>query len=134
MAFWHRSIRPPDIPNDNPAGVPPASVGPPDYGPGDPDGLVVEPGEPAPPRIPPPRAAPWDGWPAEWNTPGWGKVAGLADTAWSCIDLNARVLSTMAPYLVDEPPSLSRRLADQPAAAHLQLVGGVRQAAASGTT
>ena len=25
MAFWHRSIRPPDIPNDNPAGVPPAA-------------------------------------------------------------------------------------------------------------
>ena len=107
MAFWHRSIRPPDIPNDNPAGVPPASVGPPDYDPGDPEGVVVEPGEPAPPRIPPPRAAPWDGWPAEWNTPGWGKVAALTDTAWSCIDLNARVLSTMAPYLVDEPPSLS---------------------------
>ena len=105
--YWTRSIRPPaDMdPNDNPAGVPPASVGPPDYSPGDPNGMEVT-GETGPPRQPPPVAAPWDGWPAEWSTPAWGKVQTLSDIAWSCIDLNCRVLSTMPPYLAGAAPSL----------------------------
>ena len=104
-----RSIRPPDpeIPNSNPAGIAPASVGPPDAEGGDPEGFVVAETEP---RFspPPPSIMPsaWDGWPADWYPPSWGKVNDLADTAWACVDLNARILASMPPYLVDAVPTL----------------------------
>ena len=97
-----RSLRPkgaPLTPNDNdPADVPPATVGPPAYRPGDPDGLVLVDEGPPPPRNPPPRAAPWSGWPAEWATPNWQHLEALVDTAWMCLDLNASIISTMPPY------------------------------------
>jgi HK97 family phage portal protein len=89
-----RSLRP----NANdPADVPPATVGPPDARAGDPDGVeIVEEGPP----IPPPRvfASPWSGWPEEWSTPAWGQLDTLVDAAWMCVDLNASILSTMPPY------------------------------------
>ena len=89
-----RSLRP----NANdPADVPPATVGPPDARPGDPDGVeIVDEGPP----IPPPRvfAAPWSGWPDEWATPAWGQLDTLVDAAWMCVDLNASIMSTMPPY------------------------------------
>jgi HK97 family phage portal protein len=113
MGLFTRAIRPPDpgIPNGNdPASVPPATVGPPAVTPGDPHGVTVsEPAPPSTPRLPPPRVQPWSGWPAEWSTPNWGgsSMASLTDTAWACIDLNSSVLATMPPYLVDAAPSLS---------------------------
>jgi HK97 family phage portal protein len=97
------------VPNPNdPADVPPATVGPPAAVPGDPNGLVLESGPPAPPwprsRITP---SPWSGWPAEWATPNWqGRVEALTDTAWGCLDLNASILASMPPYLVGASPSL----------------------------
>jgi HK97 family phage portal protein len=102
-----RSLRP----NDNdPADVPPATVGPPAYVPGDPNGVEFIDEGPPPPRNLPPRSAPWSGWPAEWNTPGYGHLDTLVDTAWLCLDLNASIISTMPPYAtqgggVTAPPS-----------------------------
>jgi HK97 family phage portal protein len=90
-----RSLRP----NDNdPATVPPGTVGPPSAVPGDPNGIELVDEGPGTPRMGPPRAAPWSGWPAEWQTPGWGQLETLVDTAWSCLDLNASIISTMPPY------------------------------------
>jgi len=100
--MWgERSLRPPDVPNDNtPTEAAPGTVGPPSATPGDPFGFVVNMGAqiPAPPSLG--RPAAWSGWPAEWNTPAWGgSVDQLADTAWACLDLNASVLASMPPYL-----------------------------------
>jgi HK97 family phage portal protein len=112
MAFWTRGIRPqdPEIPNTNPPGVPPASVGPPDAVPGDPSGVVIT-GPADPGAAPPPRIIPsaWSGWPSDWATPLWSSqsLQMLTDTAWMCVDRNASVLSAMAPYLVDAAPTLS---------------------------
>jgi HK97 family phage portal protein len=112
VRLWTRAIRPPNgdelIPNDNaPESVPPATVGPPSARPGDARGVLVEEGGGGVPPVPVMRAAPWSGWPAEWNTPNWdGFVQRLTDTAWFCVDLNASVLATMPPYLVEAPPTL----------------------------
>lgn len=104
-----RSIRPPEEPNGN---VPPASdpgtVGPPTATPGDPDGVVVDlevadPGD-APPRISAPAA--WSGWPSGWGTAWSGEIGVLADTAWTCLDLNSSIFAAMPPYLVGAAPSL----------------------------
>ena len=111
----HRALRPPDssiIPNPNdPADVPPATVGPNVSTPGDPNGVeFVDSGELAPP-LPPSiiRPSSWSGWPAEWVMPLWGgAVQSLTDIAWFCVDLNASLLSTMPPYLVNAVPSLPR--------------------------
>lgn len=65
----------------------------------------------------------WAGWPPNWGPPTWtrgaslngggwpsgwwgGRVEQLTDTAWGCLDLNARVIATMPPYLVNAAPSL----------------------------
>jgi HK97 family phage portal protein len=105
-----RSIRPPDdvTPNPNdPADVPPATVGPPSATPGDPHGVVAE-GDAAP-SIPPPTIVPsaWSGWPADWWPPMWGgRLDELTDTAWMCLDLNSSILATMPPYLVGAAESI----------------------------
>lgn len=103
-----RSLRTPLEPNDNdPVEAAPGTVGPPSYVPGDPDGITLE-GSSGSLRLPPPRPAPWSGWPAEWDVPYWqGHLSTLADTAWACLDLNASILSTMAPYLVGAAQSLN---------------------------
>lgn len=111
MSLFTRSIRPPDdiTPNPNdPADVPPATVGPDQLvTPGDPHGVVLEDTGPAPP--PPPRVMPsaWSGWPAEWWPPTWngGHGAELTDVAWGCLDLNASVLATMPPYTLPADPA-----------------------------
>jgi HK97 family phage portal protein len=112
MRLFSRAILPPDepvVPNDNdPADVPPATVGPPSAVPGDPHGVTVEetdnPGW-SPPRI---TASAWSGWPAEWSTPLWsGQTTALADIAWECIDKNSNLISTMPPYLVNAAPTLT---------------------------
>jgi HK97 family phage portal protein len=111
LSWLTRSIRPPDdiTPNPNdPADVPPATVGPPEARSGDPHGLVLG-FDPAAPSIPPPTIRPsaWSGWPAEWWTPNWyGKVGKLTDTAWMCVDLNASILAAMPPYLVGAADTL----------------------------
>src|SRR4029077_3565383 len=89
-----RALRPMTPNTNDPADVPPATVGPPNYRPGDPNGIELVDEGPAPPRTPPPRAAPWSGWPAEWATPGYGTLETLVDTAWACLDLNSSVIST----------------------------------------
>lgn len=110
MSWLNRSIRPPEAPNDtDPAGAgAPGTVGPPQARPGDPHGLVYEgpagPGAPTPPTVVP---SAWAGWPGNWNTPAWhGHTASLTDIAWKCLDLNASLLATMPPYLVDAADSL----------------------------
>jgi HK97 family phage portal protein len=108
--LFTRSIRPDYVPNDNEPPPPPGTVGPPSAAPGDAHGVLVdasgEPGTPGPPLSPP---MPWSGWPADWFTPNWngGQWGSVTDTAWVCLDLNASILSTMPPYLVDAAPSLS---------------------------
>ena len=106
MAFWSRFSRSTDniTPNEN---------GPSNYSPSDPDGVHYDP--PAPIVSLENRsinASPWDGWPADWATPNWNTHPGivkLVDTAWACLDLNARVLSTMPVYRLQNgvivPPS-----------------------------
>ena len=86
-------------PNANPG----TSVGAPDWNPGDPDGVDLtafdEPTESrALPRVLP---SPWSGWPAEWAVPNWdfgSRYNELVDVAWTCLDLNASVLSSMPVY------------------------------------
>jgi HK97 family phage portal protein len=104
-----RSIRPPDeTPNDNdPASVPPGTVGPPSAAPGDPHGVLLD-ADP-PPREPMPTimASAWSGWPQDWWPPQWGaRVNDLAGTAWTCVDLNASILAEMQPYLVNAAPTI----------------------------
>jgi HK97 family phage portal protein len=100
----------PVMPNDNdPASNPPGTVGTAaQVVPGDPDGVqVVALGTPTPWPRSVLRPSTWSGWPAEWETPLWGgRTADLTDTAWTCIDLNSRVVSIMPPYLVGAAPSL----------------------------
>jgi HK97 family phage portal protein len=111
--LWTRAIRPPDdiVPNANdPAAVPPSTVGPDQLvTPGDPDGVIITGDDPPdwrPPRITP---SPWSGWPADWWPPLWngGQASNLTDVAWMCVDYNANVLMEMPPYLVDAAPSLN---------------------------
>jgi HK97 family phage portal protein len=60
---------------------------------------------------------PWSGWPADWTTPGWnsGRWGDLVDTAWVCLDLNANLLASMPPYLVDAAPSTPADWLNNPA-------------------
>jgi len=97
------------LPNDTvPPESDPGTVGVPDWQPGDPNGVEIVGGDGpgwTPPRI---VASPWSGWPIEWQTPNWmGQVALLTDTAWTCLDSNASILSTMPPYLVNAAPTLN---------------------------
>jgi HK97 family phage portal protein len=104
-----RSTSNPIVPNGNdPASVPPATVGPPSARAGDPNGLeLISTGSPSrfgPPRI---RASTWSGWPSEWDTPNFAnQIEALTDTAWTCLDLNASLISTMPPYLVGASANL----------------------------
>lgn len=111
----------PVVPNGNdPASVPPATVGGNVATPGDPHGLVFESGPPAPPS-PPARIvpSPWSGWPTDWATPSWGgHVEQLTDTAWGCLDLNSSILASMPPYLVGATPSLSADWLNNPDPIH----------------
>lgn len=102
LVVEHRSAWDATGNGNDPADVPPATVGPDVARPGDPDGFEIIDGGPGG-LVPRSRivASPWDGWPAGWNTPAWnGRAEQLTDTAWACLDLNASVLATMPPYLV----------------------------------
>ena len=108
------------LPNGNdPATVPPATVGPPSARPGNPNGIELEVTGPATPRTAwPPPVAPWSGLPGEWPTPPWSswqaRLEQLSDIAWACIDLNAGLLSTMPPYLVDPAATLDAGWLENP--------------------
>jgi HK97 family phage portal protein len=116
----HRSLRPPVTPNDTvPPESDPGTVGVADTViPGDPNGVGfdeswAQPGGVWPPSIIRPSA--WSGWPGEWDTPNWwGRTDPLTDLAWACVDLNASVLSTMPPYLVNAAESLDATWIDNP--------------------
>lgn len=100
MGFWSW-LTGGDTSSITPNGVtaPPGTVGPTDWSPGDPDGVVITDDGIEGRALPSIFAAPWSGYPAGWETPGWGPaIESLADTAWDCIDLNSRVLSTMPVY------------------------------------
>jgi HK97 family phage portal protein len=115
VGLFNRAIRPPDwdsvVPNPNdPAAVPPSTVGPDQLVvPGDPDGVTLD--DSTSPAWVPPRivASGWSGWPADWWPPNWqsSRFQALTDTVWMCVDLNASLLSTMPPYLVDAAPTLN---------------------------
>ena len=117
-AVEERSLRPQDDvddPNSNPSGIVPASVGKPDYSPGDADGLVLidEGGGGAIPRSLL-HASPWDGWPDSWAMPLPGRVEDLVDTAWAALDLNASVFASMPVYMVGASPNLPDEWIDCP--------------------
>jgi HK97 family phage portal protein len=61
-----------------------------------------------PPPITPQR---WAGWPSAFGDPwwgqSWGRIEELTDTAWAGLDLNASVIATMPPYLVNAAESLN---------------------------
>jgi HK97 family phage portal protein len=98
-----------DIPNDNDAvESAPGTVGPPTATPGDPSGVEwTDYPDRGAAGLPPIVPAPWSGWPADWSTPNWqSRVSSLTDTAWTCLDSNASILSTMPPYLVGAADTL----------------------------
>lgn len=69
--------------------------------PGDPQGVEVniEPREAR--SLPSISPSPWAGWPAEWGVPNWdfnSRLNELVDVAWTCLDLNSSVLSSMPVY------------------------------------
>lgn len=87
MSFWTwlTGDTTPPVPADNP---------------GDPEGVTLEGDETFSRSLPGLLPSPWNGWPAEWTT-GWGSQLGLnrlVDVAWSAIDLNSSVLSSMPVY------------------------------------
>jgi HK97 family phage portal protein len=103
MGFWSwlRGVNHEgDVPNANPS----SSVGP-SYNPGDPDGFEIEESEVEPRSLPAWHPSPWSGWPAEWSTPNWdmgSRFNALVDVAWTCLDKNASVLSSMPVYRIKD--------------------------------
>ena len=100
MSFWGKLLGTGAgiTPNANP----PSSVSAPGWVPGDPDGVEVDTPNPVQNRaLPVLQPSPWSGWPAEWNTPQWdfqSRYNELVDVAWTCLDKNASILSTMPVY------------------------------------
>lgn len=74
---------------------------------GDPNGLEITETAPAAARLrslilPSPWAGLPDGWQPLFDNP---RVEELTDTAWMCMDLNASIIASMPPYLVNAAPS-----------------------------
>ena len=116
VKLFSRSLRPPEYddsditPNQNdPALNPPGSVGPDQLvNPGDPDGVEVPDGGHHSAICRRSCRRLWSGYPSSWYPPLWGNHArSLTDTAWTCVDLNASLLATMPPYLVNAAPTLT---------------------------
>ena len=100
MGFWTRTLGIDGIrANMNP----PSSVGA-EFNPGDPEGIVFDGFDEIPEArsLPWVQPSPWDGWPQGWSTPnfvtGQVDVKKLVDVAWSCLDLNSSILSSMPVY------------------------------------
>lgn len=88
MSFWSWLN---NEPSPTPAGVTP----------GDPNGAELVGEETYSRSLPFPVPSPWSGWPSEWATPNWQGPFGLSrliDSAWTCLDLNSRVLAAMPVY------------------------------------
>lgn len=101
MSFWTWiSGKPTGITSNDATDTAPNTVGPvPPVVPGNPDGFEVDFPELEGRALPGIQAAPWSGWPAAWATPAWlPGIQALSDTAWNCIDVNSRILSTMPVY------------------------------------
>ncbi len=115
MSFWTWLTGSPNHSGITANANPGSTVGVPDWNPGDPDGLDASSfDEPVEVRsLPRVSASPWSGWPAEWSTPNWdfgSRFNELVDVAWTCLDLNASVLSSMPVYRtrngeIIEPPA-----------------------------
>lgn len=101
-----RALRPrgdPPIDNGNPDTTPAGPTVGPSAGGGDPNGVeIIEP-DPWPARV---RRtivpSLWAGLPDSWQPlfAASSGLEGLTDTAWTCVDLNASIISTMPPYLI----------------------------------
>jgi HK97 family phage portal protein len=102
MSFWTWLLG--ETPNH--AGVTPNANGPQSYSPGDPDGFEYAATPPTEDRaLPVLAASAWDGWPSGWDTPDWQKQVGLnrlVDVAWTCLDLNSNVISSMPVYRLQD--------------------------------
>jgi HK97 family phage portal protein len=91
------------VPNENEPPPPPGTVSETGWTPGDPDGVVLE-GFDGPVEkrsLPTILPSPWSGWPSEWGVPQWdfgSRLNELVDVAWTCLDLNSSVLSSMPVY------------------------------------
>src|SRR5688572_16426144 len=101
MGWWRRGVQS----NENdPADFPPGTVGWTDVHPGDPNGVevidqTVGVEQRSHTSIVP---SPWAGWPDSWATPLWNspdsRIEQLVDVAWSCINKQANILSSMPVY------------------------------------
>jgi HK97 family phage portal protein len=103
MGFWSWLVGEPNHAGELANPNPPTSVGPDDWRPGDPDGVTFDGFDEQVERrsLPVFYPSPWSGWPAEWSTPQWdfgSRFNELVDIAWSCLDLNTSVLSSMPVY------------------------------------
>jgi HK97 family phage portal protein len=79
---------------------PDSSVGPGSTS-GDPEGVVLEESTVEPRSLSTFYPSTWAGWPSNWSTPNWdfsSRFNELVDVAWTCLDKNASVLSSMPVY------------------------------------
>jgi Phage portal protein len=99
MGFWDFLTGGVNHAGETPNANPPSSVGP--GSDGDPDGVEIV-GDAIEPRsLPTFYPSPWAGWPSSWSTPNWdmgSRFNELVDVAWTCLDINSSVLSTMPVY------------------------------------
>jgi hypothetical protein len=90
-----------ETPNTTEPPPAPGTVGGTGYTPGDPDGVEFDRSPTFSRSLPLPSPSPWSGWPADWSVPSWdfgSRFNELVDVAWTCLDLNASVLSAMPVY------------------------------------
>jgi HK97 family phage portal protein len=88
-------------PNANEPPPAPGTVGGTGWVPGDSSGVEFDTTPTFSRSLPFPSPSPWSGWPADWNVPSWdfgSRLNELVDVAWTCLDLNASVLSAMPVY------------------------------------
>ena len=100
MGFWTDLFTRPTQAGITANPNPDSSVGP-SYNPGDPDGFELSGGTVNTRALPKVLPSPWSGWPESWSVPQWdfgSKFNELVDVAWTCLDLNSSVLSTMPVY------------------------------------
>jgi phage portal protein BeeE len=88
-----------EIPNANPPSTP-STVGAGEAD-GDPNGVEIIGPEVEARSLPSFYPSPWAGWPSSWSTPDWdfgSRFNELVDVAWTCLDKNSSVLSSMPVY------------------------------------
>jgi|KBSSwiS6_1023812.scaffolds.fasta_scaffold00625_12 HK97 family phage portal protein len=85
-----------EIANANPPATP-STVGAGEAS-GDPNGVEIVGPDVEARSLPAFYPSPWNGWPSSWSTPNWdgeSRFNELIDVAWTCMDKNASVLSTL---------------------------------------